>query len=77
MNIEMILPEKIDDVVSGRLYVVTVVHKGTASRSPAMVVACRDDILQIFDGLDEEKRKFVEVHLHGVCSVHNYVKLEV
>ena len=42
-----------------------------------MVVACRDDILQIFDGLDEEKRQFVEVHLHGVCSVHNYVKLEV
>ena len=77
LKFEMILPDKIDDVVSGRLYVVTVVHKGTASRSPGMVVACREDILKMLDGLDEEKRKCVEVHLHGCCSVHNYVKLEV
>ena len=77
MKLEMILPERIDDVVSGRLYVVTVVHKGTASRSPGLVVGCRDDILKMLDGLDEEKRKSVEVHLHGFCSVHNYVKLEV
>jgi len=77
MNFEMILPDKIDDVVSGRLYVVTVVHKGTQSRSAAMVAACRDDILKILNGLDEEQRKAVEVHLHGFCSVNNFVKLEV
>ena len=75
MKLEMILPDKIDDVVSGRLYVVTLVHKGTASRSAGMVVACRDDILKMFDGLEEEKRQAIEVHLHGFCSVDNYVKL--
>lgn len=77
MKFEMLLPDKIDDVAAGKLYVVTVVHKGTASRSPAFVVACRDDIVRMLDALDEQKRKSVEVHLHGYCFVDKFVKVEV